>query len=494
MPELFQALAPAQKESLMDRPLWQWTATQVVAATSAGEVSCAEVTRSVLERQDATNPRLNAITLALGEQALETAAALDDAYARGETPGPLHGVPVTIKDNVDVRGQRTPNGLPALAGLIAPDDSPVTRNLLGAGAVLVGRTNTPEVSMRPTTNNPLFGLTRNPWADLLDDDVSSGGSSGGAGAAVASGMCAIGHGNDIGGSIRIPALHCGIPGLKPTQGRIPAFVPSASVERATVAALMSVQGPLARTVADVALGLEVMAGRDPRDPWWVPAPIAGPPVPRRAGVLRRVGQAATHPSVLAAIDRAAAALADDGYEVVELEESVTPGVQRAAELAFSLLMADLDHQLTPVLATAGSDEMRVYWDVVSRLGDRFPTVGDYVDGLARRSTLIREWLLFLDRYPVLVLPQLLGPLFGVDEDVRSPQDAAAAWGSLAPSIAVNVLGLPSALAPTGADPTDGRPTGVQLVGSRYREDVCLTAAAAVEAATGSLTERLWATG
>ena len=123
-----------------------------------------------------------------GADAVACAAALDDARAHGAEPGPLHGVPVTIKDNVDVRGQRTPNGLPGLAGLIAPEDSPVTRNLLSAGAVLVGRTNTPEVSMRPTTSNPLYGLTLNPW----DVRVSCGGSSGGAGVAVLAGFCAIG--------------------------------------------------------------------------------------------------------------------------------------------------------------------------------------------------------------------------------------------------------------------------------------------------------------
>jgi amidase len=199
--------ASTTRGSEAGRPLWQWSATEVVAATTAGQVSCAEVARSVVDRMREANPRLNAVTLDLGDDAVACAAALDDAHARGAEPGPLHGVPVTIKDNVDVRGQRTPNGLPGLAGLIAPDDSPVTRNLLSAGAVLVGRTNTPEVSMRPTTNNPLYGLTLNPW----DVRVSSGGSSGGAGVAVLAGFCAIGPwqrhrrlGEDPGPALRRP--------------------------------------------------------------------------------------------------------------------------------------------------------------------------------------------------------------------------------------------------------------------------------------------------
>jgi len=473
------------------RPLWRWSATEVVAATTSGRVNCREVAEAVLGRIETLNGRVNAVTLRLDDQARAAARRLDDAFARGERPGPLHGVPVTIKDNVDVAGQRTPNGLPALAGLIAPDDSPVTRNLLGAGAVLVGRTNTPEVSMRPTTNNPLFGLTRNPWSD----DISCGGSSGGAGAAVLAGMCAIGHGNDVGGSIRIPALHCGIPGLKPSQGRVPAFVPSAAGERPTVAALMSVQGPLTRTVADLRLGLAAMAAPDPRDPWFVPSPLTGAcdgfgdhdghRPPGRAALLRGLAGHPTHPRVLAALDRAAAALATAGYEVVEVDDLDTPGVERAARLAFRLLMTDLDHQLTPVLDSSGSREMRLYWGQVLHLEKACTTVPDYIDALAERTTLQRAWAAFLARYPLLVAPQLLGGLLAVDEDIRSEEHARAAWLSLMPSIAVNLLGLPSVLAPTGLDEA-GMPSGVQLIGPRLREDLCLAAAEVVEAAVPSV--------
>jgi amidase len=467
------------------RPLWQWSGVQVVTGTCSGQVSCLEVTRSVLARIDEVNGHLNAITLQTAEQALGRARRLDAGFARGEPPGPLHGVPITIKDNVDVRGQRTPNGLPGLAGVIAPDDSPVTRNLLAAGAVLVGRTNTPEVSMRATTDNPLYGLTLNPW----DDAVSCGGSSGGAGVAVASGMGALGHGNDIGGSLRIPSLHCGVPAIKPSQGRVPAFVPSATVERSTVAALMSVQGLLARTVADLRIGLAAASARDGRDPWWVPAPLEGPSTPRRAAVLRELDGEQTHDSVLRALDRARTALVAAGYEVVDLRESDTPGVRRAAALAFRLLSADLNHQLLPVVERLGSRQMRDYWHAVWEVSDPYRSIGEHVDDLAARTTMLREWLLFLDDYPVLVMPELLGPLLTVGEDVRSAQDSRRVWDSLQPSIAVNLLGLPAATAPTGLD--GGLPSGVQVVASRYREDVALAAAEAIEAEVGPLTEQLW---
>jgi len=471
--------APASVE------FWRWDAVRVAAATRAGEVSCVEVTRSVLARIEACNPHLGAVTLDLADEALAAAAALDERLARGEEPGPLHGVPVTVKDNVDVRGQRTPNGLPGLAGLIAPDDSPVTANLRRAGAVIVGRTNTPEVSMRPTTNNPLFGLTRNPW----DDAVSAGGSSGGAGSAVAAGMGALGHGNDIGGSVRIPALHCGVPGIKPTQGRVPAFVPSATQERTTIAALMSVQGVLARSVADVRAGLAAMSARDVRDPWWVPAPLTGPPVPRRAALLRGLDGVPTDPGVLAALDRAADALRDAGYQVDELDEARTPGLDVVAGLAFRLMMADLNHQVLPQLERMGSEQVLAYWSVVSGLAEPYPDLGTHIDDLARRTTLTRQWLLFLEEYPVLVVPELLGPLLRVDEDVASADDTRRVWLALRPSIAINLLGLPAALVPTGLDA--GLPTGVQMVASRYREDVALDAAQAVEDRLGRLTPPLW---
>lgn len=469
-------------------PPWQWTAREVVAATTSGAVSCAEVARSVADRIASADPAVNAVTLALGEQAVAAARALDDAVARGAAPGALHGVPVTIKDNVDVRGQRTPNGLPGLAGNVAPDDSPVTRNWLGAGAVLVGRTNTPEVSMRPTTDNPLYGLTLNPW----DPQVSAGGSSGGAGVSAVMGFGALAHGNDIGGSVRIPALHCGVPGIKPSAGRVAAFLPSATVERSTVAATMSVQGVIARTVDDVRLGLAVMARRDPRDPFWVPAPLAGPPLPRRAAVLRHVrGEVPTAPEVLAAVDRAAAALDAAGWDVVEVDEARTPGIAGAARLAVRLLMHDLDHQLTPVLARLGSPAMQRYWAALRSMAAPYATGGEHVDDLAARTTLQRQWALFLEDHPVLVVPQLLGGVLEVGEDIRSDDDVRRVWHSLAPSIAVNLLGLPAALAPTGPDDA-GRPGGVQLVAARFREDVCLDAAQAVEDVVGPLAPRLWA--
>ena len=201
--------------------LWQRSACELAEGISQRKYSCREVMESVTRRIRAKNGELNAIVYDYTEEAMAEAGRADEELVAGRVRGPLHGVPVTIKENVDQQGKPTPNGLPAFEKVIAPDDAPVVRNLTKAGAIVVGRTNTPELSMRATTDNPLHGRTRNPW----HPDASPGGSSGGAGAAAAAGFGPIHHGNDIGGSLRFPAFACGLATVKPTPGRIAAYNP-----------------------------------------------------------------------------------------------------------------------------------------------------------------------------------------------------------------------------------------------------------------------------
>src|ERR1051326_174758 len=233
----------------MREPLWQKSAVEIAAGIRDKRFSCSEVMTSTVERIRALNPKLNAIVADLTEQALASATAADQALPTLAEPGPLYGVPVTIKVNTDQEDQATTNGLPALANFIARSDAPVVRNLRRAGAIIVGRTNTPEFSMRATTVNPLHGRTWNPW----NSEASPGGSSGGAGVAAAAGFGPIHHGTDIGGSLRAPAFANGVATLKATQGRIPAFNPSATVERPLLTQLTVVHGAIARTIADVRL-------------------------------------------------------------------------------------------------------------------------------------------------------------------------------------------------------------------------------------------------
>src|SRR3954471_19434277 len=207
--------------------IWQWSAVETAAAIRSRKVSAEDVTRAHIGRMAAANAALNAVVVDLSEQALETARACDRAQASGAELGTLHGVPVTIKINVDVEGQANSNGVVGLANNIAPGDAPIVANFRKAGAVILGMTNTPEFSLRAFTDNPLHGQTLNPW----DPAITCGGSSGGAAASIAAGIGAIAHGNDVGGSLRWPAHCCGVSTIKPTLGRVPAYNASAPDER-----------------------------------------------------------------------------------------------------------------------------------------------------------------------------------------------------------------------------------------------------------------------
>src|SRR5262249_44760720 len=240
--------ASTSEETAMDE-LWQKSGVELAEGIARRKFSCREAMESVVGRIRAKNKTLNAIVYDFTEEALVEARRADEELAAGNGRGPLHGVPVTIKENVDQRGKPTPNGIPAFESIIAPDDAPLVPNLRQGGAIIVGRTNTPELSMRATTDNPLHGRTHNPW----HPDASAGGSSGGAGAAAAAGFGPIHHGNDIGGSLRFPAFACGLATVKPTPGRVPAYNPSATTERGLLAQLMSVQGAICREVQDVRL-------------------------------------------------------------------------------------------------------------------------------------------------------------------------------------------------------------------------------------------------
>src|SRR5579863_387153 len=337
----------------MSADLWQLSAVEVAAGIRDKQFSCSEVMASTVERIHALNPKLNAIVTDLTGQAIAEAAAADRSLGSLDRPGPLFGVPVTIKVNIDLEGQATTNGVTANANLIAPADSPVVRNLRRAGAIIVGRTNTPEFSLRATTSNPLHGRTSNPW----HPEASPGGSSGGAGAAAAAGFGPIHHGNDIGGSLRFPAFANGVATIKPTQGRIPAFNPSATVERGLLAQLTSVQGAIARTVADVRLATRVMAGADARDPWWVPAPFEGEPLskPVRVAVTRNSHGYPIHPGISRLIDQAAGYLRDAGYDVVDAEP---PSIMEPARGWFTVLLTELKATLGPIIDQHGSDDLR----------------------------------------------------------------------------------------------------------------------------------------
>ncbi|MCG7360659.1 amidase family protein [Roseomonas sp. ACRSG] len=449
---------------------WRLTATETAARVAARDISAREVTQAALDRLAAVNPAINAVVQEMPEEALAAADAVDAAIARGEKPGPLAGVPVTIKVNVDQKGFATTNGLRIQADLMATEDNPVVANFRRAGAVIIGRTNTPAFSLRWFTRNGLHGHTRNP----RDPSRTPGGSSGGAAAAVAAGIGAIGHGTDIGGSVRYPAYACGIHGLRPTLGRVPAWNPSGA-ERAIGAQLMAVSGPLARSIADIRLSLEVMAAEDLRDPWWVPAPLNSGPYPKRAALCVRPEGLDTKPEVERALRDAALRLQSAGWSIVE---TACPPLRAPAALQALLWLAENRRTGGEALRREADPDAAF---VFAQMEALCPNADFYAfqDALQARATYTRQWQLFLKNYPVLLVPVSSELPFPDLLDIESPEAFRRVMEAQLVQVGLPLMGLPGLTVATGA--VDGVPVGVQLIGGRYREDVLLDAGAVIEA-------------
>jgi len=470
-------------ESGMTTPIWQWSAVDTAAAIRTGKITAQEAVEAALERMAACNEAVNAVTVDLSGEARQAARRADGIVASGAALGPLQGVPVTIKENVDQIGQATTNGIPAFAEVVADTDSPVVANLRKAGAIIIGRTNTPEFSLRWFTDNPLRGMTNNPWKD----GITPGGSSGGAAASVALGIGDIAHGNDLGGSLRYPAYACGLATIRPSFGRVPAYNPTSDEERPPTLQLMSVQGPIAREVRDVRLALGVMAQKDARDPWWVPAPLDGPrhTAPIRVAVCKTPAGIPCHAAVSEAVDRAADHLANAGYAV---EATDPPLMAEIAENWRTLLFTDTKAMSEAAFRKYGSEDInQVLADYLAASNVR--DLDGYVRALADRTRLLRAWSLFMEDYPLVLAPVSQVPPFPQGEDLQGTARVKQMLDEQSMLYGINLLGLPSAAVPTGLH--DGVPMGVQIIGPRLREDLCLDAAEAVERGSGILSQQLW---
>jgi len=448
--------------------LWQSSAAAIAARVRTRETSAREETEAALARLAAANPALNAVVDEFPEEALAEADRVDALIAQGRDPGPLAGVPVTVKVNVDQAGRATTNGLQLQKDLIAEEDSPVTANLRRAGAVVIGRTNTPAFSLRWFTRNSLHGATFNPH----DKAITPGGSSGGAGAAVAAGIGAVAHGTDIAGSIRYPAYACNLHGLRPSFGRVPAANLSGP-DRTIGAQLTAVSGPLARRIEDVRLAFEALSAGDWRDPWHAPAPLAGPPSPKRVGLALAPGGMTVAPEVKAALRAAAGALEAAGWEVEEVE---TPSVEALVQVNLTLWMVDFRMAGLPKMEAEGDPDALFVAKAMMGLA------GEDADGYAalqRRLGLIRDWTRFLADRPVLLCPVSGEAPFANHSDVESEADFARIFAAQALQVGLPSIGLPGLTVATGSP---GAPMGVQLVAPRFREDLLLEAGAAIEAA------------
>ena len=452
--------------------LWRLSATDLAALIKSKKVSAKEAAMAALARLDAVNPSINAVVDHRPAEVLAEAGAIDAAIARNQPMGPLAGVPVTIKVNIDQQGFATTNGLKLQRDVIAKTNSPVIDNLRKAGAVILGRTNCPAFSYRWFTTNLMHGDTKNP----RDPGITPGGSSGGAGAAVAAGIGHIAHGTDIAGSIRYPAYACGVHGLRPTVGRIAAF--NASLPERTIGPQISaVSGPLARTIGDLRIALAAMSGNDLRDPWWVPAPLEGLAVPKRAALCLCPDGLETAAEVKAAVADAGKRLERAGWVVEEIQN--TPPLREAAELQTKLWLGD-GYQAQLDAAEREGDPGAL----ACLRGNRdkvFPfDAATFSKALTRRATLTREWLQFFENYAVVLMPVSSELPFPDGLDRRDDASFARVWRAQLTQIAIPFMGLPALTVSTGLV---GRiPVGVQVVSTRYREDLCLLAGEAIEAA------------
>jgi len=470
---------PAQQPS----ELWRWSATAIAHGIRTGAISSREATQASLQRIERINPHINALVEVSPDEALNMADAADQAVAQGEDLGPLHGVPVSIKVNSDQQGHATTNGVVAFKDMVARHDAPHVANLRRAGAVFVGRSNTPAFSYRWFTNNDLHGRTLNPW----DATRTPGGSSGGAAAAAATGMVAIAHGNDIGGSIRQPAYCCGVTGLRPTVGRIPSWYGPADGDQALSVQTMLTQGPLARCVSDLRLALTAMSPFDPRDAAHSSPALAGPRLgrPIKVAFLRNAGPLKPTDAVVAALDQAADWLRDAGYIVEEVDD---PVFEEAYKLWYLLAMEEF-RQLLPLVEQVGDHGMKKaaehYYAVAKDWWGEQPDLAAYMNGYARRGTLIVRLQQFLQDYPLMLMPVSAEQAFEQDADILSVESMRRVMAANWLMMAVPMLGFPAMSVPTGV--ANGLPAGVQLLGQRFREDMVLDAGEVIEARAGVLT-------
>jgi amidase len=455
--------------------IWQKSALEIAADIADRAVSSREVVEAHLARIEQVNPRVNAIVRVLADDARRMADEADRALARGGELGALHGVPFTIKDNIDVSGQPTTNGLPIFTEAIAPGDAPVVERMLAAGAIPIGRTNLPDMGLRIDTDSSLYGRTQNPWMH----GRTAGGSSGGEAAALATGMSPIGLGNDIGGSLRNPAHACGVASIKPSRGVVPDTQTYPTPDRSLSSQVMLNQGVMARRVADVRAGFDILAGPDPRDPISLPVRLTGLGAGERLtiAVMPNPPGGSTHPDIQAAVRAAADVLADEGHDVVE----ATPPDMEASYLLWAAMLFtelhDIRDQLDMVMGEGAKK-------IIASALEQFPKISslEWYFVQTQRDQLARKWSMWFADHHAVLLPTWTQPAFAADWDISGDEGSTGTLELMRPVLPGNLLGLPCAVVPAGM--AEGLPVGVQVMGGAYTDLRCLAVAEQIEAALG----------
>ena len=449
------------------------SAKSIAVGIRARTFSAVEVVEAHLARINEVNGSLNAVVCLASERARTEARRADEALSRGHNLGPLHGVPITLKDSIDTQGVVTTGGTMGRIGFVPKRDSTVAARLRAAGAILLGKTNTPELTLAGETNNLVYGRTNNPY----DLSRMPGGSSGGAGAIIASGGSPLDMGSDTGGSIRLPAHFCGIAGIKPNSGRVPRTGHIVPYGMGAVDSLTQL-GPMARFVEDLALALPIIAGPDWRDPAIAPVPL-GNPDDVAVGSLRVAmhtdnGLMSPTKETADAVLAAAAALRDAGAEVAEVRPSA---LAQLPEFHNAISSADGRAWTKRLLQKWGTTESHPW--LQRRLDDAEVIPSDELSALLEKADAYRsEMLQFMENYDAILCPTAAYPATEHEGTFHESRTMGFAYTG-----AYNVTGWPGAVVRGGTSP-EGLPIGVQVVARPWREDVALALAAVLESALG----------
>jgi len=447
-------------------------AAALAARIRAGDLSSRQAVDACLAAIDTVNGDLNAVVQLVAERACAEAAAADEWQAAGEELGPLHGVPVTIKDCFATDGIVTTVGTTGLRSFVPDADDVTVDRLRQAGAIVVGKTNCPEFLMGFESDNLVYGRTVNPF----DAARTCGGSSGGEAAIVGAGASPLGLGSDSGGSLRVPAHFCGVPTLKPTHGRVP--ITSAVFPSTGPFSRLRAIGTLAPTVDDLVLALGVLAGPDGHDPWAAPVALPDPHGvdvgTLRVAVYADDGVTAATPETAAAVEGAALVLEKAGASV---EAVRLPVAEAAVELYTGILGGDGGAGLRRVLQAVGTTEPSpLIANMLAFLSDNVPPASDYADRLARWDRFRLDAMTFLDRFDVVLSPVAAVPAL----PHGTTFEHISAFGYV---FTHNLTGWPAAVVRGGTSP-ERLPIGVQIASGPWREDRALAVARVLETALG----------
>jgi aspartyl-tRNA(Asn)/glutamyl-tRNA(Gln) amidotransferase subunit A len=470
--------------SSADNAICRMDAVTLAKRIRSKELSATEVTEAVLRRMDVLEPYLHAFCTPTPEVARAAAKAVDAQIAKGEPIGPLAGVPIGIKDLVATKGIKTVMGSKLYEEFIPDEDDIVVERLKAAGAVIIGKTNVPEFGYSGVGHNPVFETTRNPWNLAM----TSGGSSAGSGASVATGVAPFAIGSDGGGSVRIPSAHCGLYGIKASMGRV-ALYPGCRDERYPgVSSWETLEhiGPMSRTVADSALMLSVIAGPDPRDRYSIPAADFDYLEAAQPSGLKGLRIAYSEDWGYAAVDPEVRRVVSEAVAVFEKElgchvERANPGWRSDAGATFWTLVA-ADTDLTGMRKLIAGREHEISPHLVDLVMKPW-TGADFTDAHTQRKAICNTMWRFMSNYDLLITPTLAVPPFPVHmqgpEIIDGRMGRNADW--LCFTFPANLTGQPAASIPAGFT-KDGLPVGLQIIGRHLDDRTVLRASAAFEQA------------